>query len=162
MIRFLFLNDSEHRVAGILEEKADGILRGLKVALTDQMRLLSNYVKTDKLSGQVINRRSGNLSRNVNAKVEEDSSGVTGYVGVGRPAPYGRILELGGTTRPHDILPVEAKALRFEIGGQVVFRRVVHHPGSKFPPRPYLRTALEEKRFEIIEGLVEGIREATA
>ncbi len=34
-------------------------------------------------------------------------------------------------TRPHTIRPRRAKALRFVVGGRVVFARVVHHPGNK-------------------------------
>lgn len=34
-------------------------------------------------------------------------------------------------TRPHAINPVRAKALRFEIGGKVIFARYVFHPGTR-------------------------------
>lgn len=34
-------------------------------------------------------------------------------------------------TRPHIIRPKNAKALRFRVGGQVVYARVVHHPGTR-------------------------------
>lgn len=34
-------------------------------------------------------------------------------------------------THPHTIRPRKAKALRFRIGGRVVFAREVHHPGNK-------------------------------
>ena len=58
-------------------------------------------------------------------------------------------------TRPHIIKPKRAHtlrrssrgvvkpALRFEIGGQVVYARVVHHPGTD--PRPFLDRALREE-----------------
>lgn len=45
-------------------------------------------------------------------------------------------------TRPHIIRPRTAKALRFVIGGQVVYARVVHHPGTR--ARPFLDRALRE------------------
>lgn len=45
-------------------------------------------------------------------------------------------------TRPHVIRPKRGKALRFVIGGQVVFARVVQHPGTR--PNPFLNRALAE------------------
>lgn len=45
-------------------------------------------------------------------------------------------------TRPHTIRPRRAKALRFVVGGRVVYAKVVDHPGTK--PRPFLDRALRE------------------
>lgn len=33
--------------------------------------------------------------------------------------------------RPHVIVPRRRKALRFTVGGRVVFARLVHHPGNR-------------------------------
>jgi len=46
---------------------------------------------------------------------------------------YGHFVREG--TMPHDIFPKKAKALRFEIGGKVIFAAHVKHPGTK--PNPY-------------------------
>ena len=43
-------------------------------------------------------------------------------------------------TRPHTIRPVRAQALRFTVGGRVVFASVVHHPGTE--ANPFLQRAL--------------------
>ena len=45
-------------------------------------------------------------------------------------------------TRPHIIRPKRAQALRFRVGGRVVYARVVRHPGTK--ARPFLDRALRE------------------
>jgi hypothetical protein len=45
-------------------------------------------------------------------------------------------------TRPHIIRPKNAKVLRFNVGGRVVYAKVVHHPGTR--PRPFLDRALRE------------------
>lgn len=45
-------------------------------------------------------------------------------------------------TRPHIIRPKNARALRFRVGGQIVYARVVHHPGTR--PNPFLDRALRE------------------
>lgn len=64
-----------------------------------------------------------------------DNEGVTVMT---TKLPYARILHFGGTTEPHEIRPRTKKALRFTIGGVTLMRRVVHHPGSKLPARPYM------------------------
>lgn len=46
-------------------------------------------------------------------------------------------------TRPHIIRPRTKQALKFTIGGQTVFARVVHHPGTR--ARPFLDRALAEE-----------------
>ncbi|MEU1550199.1 hypothetical protein [Nocardia sp. NPDC005745] len=46
-------------------------------------------------------------------------------------------------TRPHEIRPLNAKALRFEVGGRVVFARRVWHPG--YAGNPFLRDAVNEE-----------------
>lgn len=45
-------------------------------------------------------------------------------------------------TRPHVIRPKNASVLRFEIGGRVVYARVVHHPGTR--ARPFIDRAVRE------------------
>jgi hypothetical protein len=47
---------------------------------------------------------------------------------VGPTVPYAIFVEVD--TRPHIIKPVNAKLLRFEIAGHVIFTPVVHHPGT--------------------------------
>lgn len=67
-------------------------------------------VKTGKLRDSIIPRGVG-MSR--------------GLWGVG----YGVYVRDG--TRPHVITPKNAKMLRFVVNGQVVYARMVHHPGTK-------------------------------
>ncbi|SCF98448.1 Bacteriophage HK97-gp10, putative tail-component [Streptomyces sp. MnatMP-M17] len=45
-------------------------------------------------------------------------------------------------TGPHIIRPRRAQALRFVVGGRVVYAKVVHHPGTH--ARPFLDQALRE------------------
>lgn len=45
-------------------------------------------------------------------------------------------------TRPHIIRPRNAQALRFNVGGRIVYAKVVHHPGTR--ARPFLDRALHE------------------
>lgn len=50
------------------------------------------------------------------------------------PAKLYRIIT--GGTRPHAIVPRRGRVLAFTVGGQLVFARRVHHPGTA--PNPYL------------------------
>lgn len=45
-------------------------------------------------------------------------------------------------TRPHIIRPRRAKALRFRMGGRIVYAKFVRHPGTR--ARPFLDRALRE------------------
>lgn len=53
---------------------------------------------------------------------------------------YGKMVHDG--TRPHVIRPVRKQALKFTVGGQTVYAKIVHHPGTR--PRPFLDRALTE------------------
>ncbi len=59
---------------------------------------------------------------------------------VGSDVEYAQMVHDG--TRPHIIRPKRAQALRFRIGGRIVYAKVVHHPGTK--ARPFLDRAMRE------------------
>lgn len=56
--------------------------------------------------------------------------------------PYARFV--AGGTRPHVIRPRSKRALRFNVGSQVVFARSVNHPGTQ--PNPWWSQAFENAR----------------
>jgi Bacteriophage HK97-gp10, putative tail-component len=85
-------------------------------------------------------------------------SGITAYfVSGGRsvtweilsPAPYSMFIEAG--TRPHVIRPKRARALRFEIGGQVIFAGKVNHPGTK--PYPFAGPGMQQAERTLMREL---------
>lgn len=81
--------------------------------------------------------RTGNLGRQVR---EGDIRSVGPWQvdgSVEDHAHYALYVHEG--TRPHTIQPRTAQALRFEIGGRVVFSKLVNHPGTK--ARPFLLNA---------------------
>ncbi len=71
---------------------------------------------------------------------------------VGSDVEYAQMVHDG--TRPHIIRPKRAQALRFRIGGRIVYAKVVHHPGTK--ARPFLDRAMREiaggKGYDIRAG----------
>jgi len=52
-------------------------------------------------------------------------------------------------TPPHIIKPKDKKALKFKAGGENVFAKVVHHPGTR--PNPFIRNTIRNKLGEIIQ-----------
>jgi phage gpG-like protein len=130
-------------------------------------RLLT-HVKADKLSGQVLNVRTGRLRRSINMRMSDGLDGI--YAAVGTNVVYARPNEFGAVTSPHEIVAKNAKALAFIMGvsqgaggvgpGQMMFRKSVHHPGSKIPERSFLRSALADMRGEILDRIQQALNQA--
>ena len=89
----------------------------------------------------LVQRKTGNLGRSIHVSQTTETSAL-----VIASARYAVFVERG--TRPHEITPNAAKALRFAVGGNrrlsgaprsgapVVFAKRVHHPGTK--PYPFM------------------------
>lgn len=137
-------------------------LQALLLAKTqDLARQIHDAVVNGKLAGEVLHIRSGALARSIQQDVEASDFTVAGRVYSDGSVPYAAIHEYGGQTRAHDILPTQAKALAFLIGGQQVFAKVVHHPGSTIPERSYLRSTLAEWKSAILQAYQEASSQAT-
>jgi len=131
-------------------------------ALLDQAAALCNTVEArirQKLSGEVLQARSGALAESISSSIDDDGSAVsvsTSSAGV----PYAAIQEFGGKTAAHDIVAVKAKALAFSAGGGEVFAKSVRHPGSTIPARSYLASTLLEMRDEIESAWKQAVLES--
>lgn len=90
--------------------------------------VISHTVR-NKLSGQVLHRRTGTLAKSLNWKLTSDFSAT-----IGTNVAYAAIHEFGGEIRPRN-----AKALSFQIGDTWVRTQKV-----TMPKRPYLGPGLEE------------------
>lgn len=105
------------------------------------------------LPGGMVYRHMEGRVRRVEAEAQRRAPGSMGdYITVAiRSGPGGdfqgvinsrhpaSLYVLGGT-RPHVIRPVRARALKFTVGGQTVFAKVVFHPGTR--PNNFLADAL--------------------
>lgn len=108
---------------------------------------LLRRVKADKLTGQVLNVRSGRLRRSINQRIEgANSAQVAGLVGTN--VSYGRTHELGyqGDVREH--LRLVKKAWGKELSTPV-WARVPKHTVN-YPQRSFLRSAITEMEPEIL------------
>lgn len=102
--------------------------------------------------------RSGQLRESI--QVGDASGDEDGAVcEVVATAPHARPVEEG--TKPH-IIRAHGKALRFEVGGDVIFRKAVRHPGMQ--GRFYMKRAAEIEQPEaariVAREVEEAIREA--
>lgn len=122
-------------------------------AVTREAIRLANVIKTDKLSGQVLRNRTGNLRRSTSAKPTVVSpQGIVGEVSVDKTAPYGAVHEYGGriTIRQH--------MRTSTLGNQFVVR--AHD--AIFPERSFMRSALSEQRETIANSIREAVMKAVA
>jgi len=85
--------------------------------------------------------RTGNLARSIIKEIDEDGEAKISVL-----APYAKYVIMG--TSPHEIRPVRASVLAFEArSGDMVFTKLVRHPGTK--PNPFLERAVEKARDRV-------------
>ncbi len=110
---------------GLLRQTPDAVGDALEHALQEAMEEGADRVRNSTEYQQ----RTGAYAASVKGGVQGRflSGNLTGFVRA--TAPEANFLESG--TQPHEIRPRDKKALRFQAGGQTVFARVVHHPGTK-------------------------------
>lgn len=80
----------------------------------------------------------GTMKDHITTHVEGSGRGLAAYVVSEHPATQYVIYG----TRPHIIRPRRARALRFEVGGRVVYAAYARHPGTR--PNDFLGRALRE------------------
>ena len=85
--------------------------------------------------------KSGETRGSIHGEVE----GLSGFVEAGGAAGF---LQHG--TAPHLII-AHGQALRFEVAGQVMYRKMVQHPGTQ--PRPFMSEAAEAGQDVLREQL---------
>lgn len=151
------VDDSRLRVR--LAYIPDRLMTALKRETT-VLRLQMEALVKNKLSGQVLNVRTGALRRSIFSDQTQGSTSVTGRVAQSADVPYGRIHEYGGKTSAHDIIPTRGKVLAFAMGGKMQFATIVHHPGSQMPERSFMRTSLAEMQQEIVDGYQRAVKES--
>jgi HK97 gp10 family phage protein len=89
--------------------------------------------------------RTGKLAGSIVKEVAEGEASITAA------ASYAVYVEKG--TAPHEIRPVNASVLAFEVEGSMVFTRLVRHPGTK--PNPFMQRAVDFAREKVDETFAE-------
>ena len=150
--------DSQQVIAS-LDSLPSRVARSLLVRVNVLAIQLATRVR-QKLSGEVLQVRSGDLRASIFEQVSQTSTSVTGTVGSSGDVKYAAIHEYGGIIPAHDIVPNKATALAFIWQGKQRFFRRVHIPDVQMPERSYLRSSLAEMTGDIKSGLQEAVQEA--
>ena len=116
-------------LAAALHQAATLTLRGAVAAAEGSARATSLFKD-----------RSGSTRSSIRSEV----FGLEGELSVGGA---GHFIEWG--TAPH-LIVAHGAALRFEVAGQALYRKMVRHPGTK--ERPFMREARERGEIAAIYG----------
>ena len=145
------------KVVAHLDQERGEVQAVLRTEVRRLAVMLSGYVKTSKLTGQVLRVRTGRLRRSITLKVLDEGTLVSGIVGTN--VEYGRAWELGFDRRvgagarggPRTLMSDRALA-RY---------RALHPPGLKhYSERSFLRSALNDLAPEIRASLELAMRRA--
>lgn len=131
----------------------------LREAVQEATARVQATAMNDKLSGQVLNVRTGTLKSSINPNVTESAAGVFGTVGTN--VPYGRLHEYGFTGALSISQHVRMQTMVF---GRAVspFSVTVsaHSRNVNYPERSFLRTALQDNADTILTILRRAVKEA--
>jgi hypothetical protein len=83
--------------------------------------------RTERVEEIARQEAPGSMGDYMSSRVEEGPRGLRGVVTNNHPAVF-YVLE---GTPAHEIRARRARALRFEAGGQILFRKRVWHPGTR-------------------------------
>lgn len=149
MIRAIITIGGEQLIARLDTYKSN-VLESVERTMLRIVIGLQRYVILNKLEGDPLHHRTGNLERNVVYEVEVDRSVITGTVGVARGAPYGKVHEYGGTVN------IQEQIRTSKLGNQYSVRAHT----ANYPKRSFLRTSLNENEAQIAEKLQQAVNEA--
>lgn len=124
----------------------------VKRIVTADTLVMKSYVQR-RLSGEVLNVRSGRLRRSIDQRIEEQPGTVSGIVFSSSDVRYARIHEYGGKINIPEIVPVNGKVLRFEYQGRVIFAARVRAHTVTMPERPYMRPSLKEVTAKFLSDM---------
>ena len=152
----LSLNDAASPALATLPDR-------LRAALAVKSAVLATELQAriqQKLSGGVLNMKSGALAGSIGVAVDQGSTGITVRLFTSPDVKYAAIHEFGGTIPPHQVVPDKARALAFLVGGKQAFAARVNLPAITMPERSYMRSSLAEMAGEIHDELDVAVVEA--
>jgi phage gpG-like protein len=140
------------------------IMGMLASTMKDQMTQLADYVRTTKLSGDPLHRRTGALSRAVTGDASAAGTIVIGRIGTSG-IPYAYVHEYGGTfmIREHtrrvgygakeERIRLLTKQGKVRAAVKSMSRGIVRAHTATYPQRAFLHPSMEEQRDKIVSAL---------
>jgi len=154
----LSLNDTASPALAALPERLHAALAAKAGVLAAELQARIQQ----KLSGGVLNMKSGVLAGSIGMALDETSTGIAARFFTSPDVKYAAIHEFGGTIPPHQIVPDKARALAFLVGGKQAFAARVNLPAIAMPERSYMRSSLagmaDEIRDELDATVVEALQ----
>lgn len=123
---------------------------------------IQQHVMTQKLSGQVLNRRTGRLRNSINSRVETGASSISASVGTG--VQYAAAHEYG--IQRNVVVTVHHRMQTMAWGKPMKNPREVlvnqHVAYMNLPERSFLRSSLQDKREVEVERIRKSMQELVA
>lgn len=145
-------------VVASIREQCKEITANVEQSIGRLTLKLLTRVKVKKLSGQVLNVRTGRLRRSITQKVTKEPNHITGIVGTN--VNYGRIHEIGfnGDVSVKGHLRTIKKAWGKDIKPKTVeIRAYSRH--VNLPEKSFLRSAMIDMAPEILQTIQQSVRQ---
>lgn len=149
------------RISSIVPSVRQSLTRAMLRITID----LQGYVVKNKLSGQLLNRRTGTLAASMQHKVVSTSEGVVGVVGsrvnAGAPLKYARALEDGftGTVNVREHLRMMTTAFGKAVKDPHKITVGAHSAHRNIKARHYLSSSLAERRDAYLDQIEKAVGE---
>ncbi len=126
----------------------------------EQLRVrLRRFIIETKLSGQVLNRKTGRLQRNMRTTLRSEPNKI--IIEADNISRYARIHEKGGLIPAHVIEPKKALALHWYGASGETFAKRVNMPSVLMPKRSFLASGVRDfsptMSLELKEEIVKGM-----
>lgn len=140
------------RLRGIEDRMHADLLRVMRVLAID----IQGYVMGEKLTGQVLNVRTGNLRTSINQKVVDSTTSIRGSVGTN--IWYGALWEQGFDRK----VGAGARGGPRTLFGRALERYQLQHPPAvkHYPARSFLASALKDMEQRIISDIKDAAKGA--
>ena len=135
---------------GRIDQATRAALRGTIVGLTQSVTALVRQ----KLSGQVLHKRSGKLYNSIQQQLVENTTSIYGRVFSDGSAPYAAIQEFGGVIHH----PGSSKFQAWQSPGGWVFTHMTRPHDITIPERSYMRSSLADMQDEIVSRMTTAVR----
>lgn len=151
----------KERVIKKLDKAQANLFIGVENSVKTEALNLLRYVKENKLSGQVLQVRTGRLRRSMTAKFEGQGTGTIRAI-VGTNLKYGRAWELG--------FKGDVKVKAFQRMQKMAFGQPMKNPRMvevksftrkmDMKARPFLGPSLEDNKQRILDNIREALSKA--
>lgn len=141
-----------------LQAMPDAVRKKLLAKVTSLAFQLERKIKGDKLSGQVLNVRTGKLRASIHSSAEQNETSTIGKAASSGDVKYAAIHEFGGTINIPEIV-ARGKALAFMQNGKMAFYKKVAAHTVTMPERSFMRSSLADMKDQIIQEMTEAVRE---